>query len=135
MGELIMISRRIVLGAVALAPFFSATAVRAAETVAFTQAAFDAAQKAGKSILVDISAPWCPTCRAQAPIIKKLSAQAEFKDLMIFHVDFDSQMDVVKNQGAQQQSTLIVYKGGKETGRSVGDTNADSIGKLLAQAV
>jgi thioredoxin 1 len=135
MGDLIMISRRTVLSAVALAPFFAATSAYAAQTVAFTQAAFEAAQKAGKSILVDISAPWCPTCRAQAPIIKKLSAQAEFKDLTIFHVDFDSQQDVVKSQGAQQQSTLIVYKGGKEMGRSVGDTNADSIGKLLAQSV
>jgi thioredoxin 1 len=130
-----MISRRTILGAVALAPFFAVSGASAAEDVAFTQAAFDAAMAKGTSILVDISAPWCPTCRAQAPIIKKLSAQAEFKDLMIFHVDFDSQMDVVKNQGAQQQSTLIVYKGGKEMGRSVGDTNADSIGKLLAQAV
>jgi thioredoxin 1 len=135
MGDLIMISRRIVLGAVAFAPFFNAKGSSASEDVTFTQAAFDAAMAKGKSILVDISAPWCPTCRAQAPIIKKLSAQAEFKDLTIFHVDFDSQQDVVKNQGAQQQSTLIVYKGGKEMGRSVGDTNADSIGKLLAQAV
>jgi thioredoxin 1 len=135
MGEFIMISRRTILGAVALAPFFAVSGASAAEDVAFTQAAFDAAMAKGTSILVDISAPWCPTCRAQAPIIKKLSAQAEFKDLMIFHVDFDSQMDVVKNQGAQQQSTLIVYKDGKEMGRSVGDTNADSIGKLLAQSV
>jgi thioredoxin 1 len=128
-----MMSRRVLLASLPL--LAAVTQVRAAEKIDYTQKAFDAAQASGKSILVDISAPWCPTCRAQAPIIDKLSAEAKFKDLMIFHVDFDSQADVVRALGAQQQSTLIVFKGGKEMGRSVGDTDAGSIGKLLAQAV
>lgn len=130
-----MISRRILLGAFTLSPFFAATAAHASQAVAFTQAAFEAAQNKGSSILVDITAPWCPTCRAQAPIIKKLSAQADFKDLIVFNVDFDGQQDVVRNFGAQQQSTLIAFKGSKEMGRSVGDTKAASIEKLLALAV
>jgi thioredoxin 1 len=33
------------------------------------------------------------------------------------------------------QSTLIVFKGEKEVGRSVGDTNANSIAALLGKAI
>jgi thioredoxin 1 len=53
----------------------------------------------------------------------------------VIHVDFDAQKDAVRKFGAQMQSTLIVFKGGKETGRSVGDTNPDSIAALLDKAV
>ena len=50
------------------------------------------------------------------------------------HVDFDSQKDAVRRFGAPMQSTLIAFKGGRETGRSVGDTNPQSIAALLAKA-
>ena len=73
----------------------------------FTQAEFSAAQKDGKPILVDIFAPWCPTCRAQKPILEELTAKPEFKDLVVLVVDFDHQTDDVRALKAQQQSTLI----------------------------
>ena len=101
----------------------------------YTPALFDAAQKAGKSILVEIHAPWCPTCKAQAPILSSIEKGAAYKNLLVVHVDFDSQKDAVQRFGARMQSTLITFKSGKETGRSVGDTNADSIAALLAKAI
>ncbi len=111
------------------------TAALAAQKVGFTPAAFEAANKAGKPILVEVSAPWCPTCKAQAPILGELSSQSRFKDLNTFTVDFDSQKDVLKSLNVQMQSTLIVFKGGKEVGRSTGDTKKDSIEALLAKAL
>jgi thioredoxin 1 len=131
-----MISRRtfVLLGAsaVALAPF----AVSAADDIrAFSPAEFSAAQKAGKPILVEIHADWCPTCKAQAPIIGALRKEPKFKDLTVFRVDFDGQKEAVKQFGARPQSTLIVFKGAAEAGRSVGDTNKDSIATLLAKAI
>lgn len=101
----------------------------------FAQADFDAAQKAGKPILVEITAPWCPTCKAQAPILGELREQPKFKELRVFAVDFDNQKDVVKSLKAQNQSTLIVFKGGQEVGRSVGDTKRESIEALLTKAL
>jgi hypothetical protein len=50
-------------------------------------------------------------------------------------VDFDSQKDAVKYFGARMQSTLIAFKGEKETGRSVGDTNRSSIAALLSKTL
>lgn len=101
----------------------------------FTQDAFTAAQKAGKPILVDITAPWCPTCAAQKPILNKLAADPAFKEMVILRVDFDSQKDVVRALNARSQSTLIVYRGANEVGRSVGDTNEASIAALLRKGL
>ncbi|MGA8690034.1 MAG: thioredoxin family protein [Methyloceanibacter sp.] len=107
----------------------------AAERMPFDQKAFEAAQTAGKSILVDVSAPWCPTCRAQKPIVEKLSLLPEYKDLQIFDVDFDTQKAVLHSLQVQQQSTLIVFRGAKEIDRSVGSTDPSAIGDLLKKAI
>ena len=107
----------------------------AADWKPFTQAEFSAAQKDGKSILVDIFAPWCPTCRAQKPILEELTAKPEFKDLVVLVVDFDHQTDDVRALKAQQQSTLIVYKGAEEIARTVGETNPGNIEALLKGAL
>lgn len=101
----------------------------------FTQKAFTAAQDAGKPILVEIHASWCPTCRAQQPIINSLTSEPRFGGLTVFTVDYDGQKDVVRAFNARQQSTLIVFKGAAEVGRSVGDTNQNSIAALLAKAI
>lgn len=113
----------------------TATAAFAAESRTFDDKAFAAAQTAGKPILIDIAASWCPTCKAQKPIIEKLAAEPQYKDLLILEVDFDAQKDVLKKFGARTQSTLIVFKGDKETGRSVGSTDESAIGDLLRKAL
>lgn len=97
--------------------------------------AFEAAQKAGQSILIHITAPWCPTCKAQKPIVDSLAAKPEFKDLAIFDVDFDTGREALKAFRATSQSTMIVFKGEKETGRSVGDTTPTGIEALLKKAL
>lgn len=107
----------------------------AAERKIFDGKDFAAAQAQGKSILIDISATWCPTCQAQKPIIQKLSAEPQYKDLTIFDVDFDTRKDVLRKFGAQVQSTLIVFKGGNETGRSVGATSESAIADLMHKAL
>jgi thioredoxin 1 len=103
----------------------------AGKSVPFSAEAFKAAQAAGGPILVEIHADWCPTCKAQGPILDKLTADPKFKDLKVFRVDFDTMKPVVKQFGAQMQSTLIVFKGSAEKGRSVGDTKQSSIAALL----
>jgi thioredoxin 1 len=131
-----MISRRNLIATCILgAPLFIGSAAFSAEKMDYTPATFDAAQKAGKSILVEIHATWCPTCKAQAPILSELEKDQKFKNLLVIHVDFDSQKDAVKRFGARMQSTLISFRHGQETARSVGDTNRDSIAALLGKAI
>ncbi len=100
----------------------------------FTPQAFEAAQHEGKPILVHITAPWCPYCAKQRPIVEGLEREAAFQDLVVYNVDFDTQKDIVRAMGAQKQSTLIVFHGAVEKGRSTGDTDAGSIKALLEKA-
>ena len=110
-------------------------AAHAAQRQVFDQASFAAAQAKGERILVDISATWCPTCKAQKPIISSLADSPVNSDLVIFDVDFDSQKPVVRAFGAQMQSTLIAFKGKAETARSVGDTDPASLAQLIASNI
>ncbi|MBC8049475.1 MAG: thioredoxin family protein [Chitinophagales bacterium] len=105
-----------------------------AERASYSKAAFQAAQKEGRAILIDIAAPWCPVCRAQKQVIGKLSATAKYKTLLVLEVSFDDQKDVVRSFGAQKQSTLIAYKGATETGRISYTSDAGSIEKVVASA-
>jgi thioredoxin 1 len=130
-----MISRRAILFAAGSAVVASASPSLAQDEKPFTPQAFQAAQKAGKPILIEIHASWCPTCKAQKPILSELMAQTKFSNMAVLRVDFDAQKDSVRQFGAQVQSTLIVYKGDKEVGRSVGDTRRESIAALLEKAI
>ncbi len=67
---------------------------RAAAPVAFSQAAFEAAKKDNKPILIAIAADWCPTCKAQEPILSDLLSDGAFMNMVAFRVDFDAQKDV-----------------------------------------
>jgi thioredoxin 1 len=107
----------------------------AATTGPFDQAAFTAAQDAGKPILVHVTAPWCPTCKAQAPILSRLQGEPRFDQLVVFNIDFDSQKDLLRKFKVTMQSTLIVFKGKQETGRSTGVTDPGSIEALLTKAL
>lgn len=100
----------------------------------FTPAAFEAAQHAGKPILVEVTAPWCPACKVQAPILAKLRRDSRFGDLQTFTIDFDTEKAAMQQVGARLQSTLICFKGARETGRSVGETQAEWIEAQVEKA-
>ncbi len=112
--------------------FFAAAGWAAGRS--YDRAGFDAAQAAGKPILVQVHADWCPTCRAQEPIISELMRDPRNAGFVVLRVDFDHQKDVVKRFRAQYQSTLIVFKGKKEVSRSTGETRKDAIAGQLAKA-
>ena len=141
-----MISRRSLIGlaaaAVAVAAFAgtqltggSVSTAVAGQKAAFEVAAFEAAQAAGKPILIDIRADWCSTCARQKPIISQLSGKPKFKDLVVFEVDYDRQKSIVRALGARYQSTLIAFRGTTEVGRSVGDTRVAGIEALLDRTI
>ncbi|PNG27418.1 thioredoxin family protein [Methylocella silvestris] len=133
-----MIARRSLLGgALALAGAFYAgvaltgSARAGGPPAPFDAQSFEAAQKADKPILVEITAPWCPACAAQRPIIERLRALPRFDELQIFTIDFDTQKELMRRFGATLQSTLIGFKGPQEIGRSIGETQSEWIESLL----
>ena len=130
-----MHSRRSLIFAVLVASTVLTAPTFAVEARTFDLKDFAAAQKAGKPILVAIHASWCPTCKAQKPILSELMAEPKFKNLVYFVVDFDNQKDAVKYFGARMQSTLIAFKGQTETARSVGSTDRAAIAALMNKAL
>ena len=104
---------------------------KAATVQPYQQPGFTAAQQAGAPILIFVEAPWCPTCAKERPILAGLYDTPEFKDLKVFTVDFDTSKPLLRDLHVQMQSTLIVYHGGRETGRATGVTDPAAIKALL----
>src|SRR5689334_23912170 len=127
--------RHLLAGFVLTAVLAVGTPLAALDKKPFDAKAFEDAQAAGKSILVEITAPWCPTCKAQAPILARLSGTPKFKDMVRFNIDFDSQKDLLRKFNVRMQSTMIAFKGKQEVGRSTADTNPDSIERLLEKSM
>ena len=112
----------------------AAAAALAAE-LPFSQPAFDKALAAGQPVVVDFAASWCPTCKAQKPIVQGLMKDAKRKPLTMFVADFDKEEALKKQLNVTMQSTLIAFKGGKEVARSTGQTDKAELGALLDKAL
>ncbi len=125
------VTRRSLVGLVILL----AVPATAAERAPFDKAAFSAAQAAGQTVLVHVTAPWCGTCEKQKPIVDKLTTSPAFASVAVFNVDFDTQKDDLKAFNARAQSTMVMFKGTTEVGRSVGDTKAASIEALMRKGL
>lgn len=112
--------------------FFAAPAL-AGEIVPFDASRLSAAQAAGDPILIHVTAPWCPTCKAQHPVISDLASDPANPDLLVLEVDFDSQKQILRQFNVRQQSTLIAFRGAEERGRAAGITDRKAIAALLDQ--
>lgn len=84
---------------------------------------FSSAQQSGKTIVVDIYADWCPTCRAQAPILDELRLEKQSADVLFVKVNFDKEKAFLRAHRVPRQSTVLVFKGKDETARSIADTS------------
>ncbi|MBU2588172.1 MAG: thioredoxin family protein [Alphaproteobacteria bacterium] len=114
-----------------LAVAFTAPAIAAPAWQDYTPAAFARAQDAGKTIVVDVHAVWCPTCKAQAPTLDALRQEPRLKDAVFFKVDFDKEKAFLRQHRIPRQSTVLVFRGKQESMRSI----AESRPKQLRQAV
>ena len=114
---------------------FLVTGLARAGELPFDKAAFDAALTRGQPVIVDFAASWCPTCRAQKPIVDALLQEPRLKGVTLFKADFDTEAALKKQLGVAQQSTFVVFKGGKEVGRSTGQTSRAAIEGLFDKAL
>lgn len=108
---------------------------RTASPQLFDEGAFQAAQELGKPILVEISADWCPNCRAQRPIVDKIFGESKYSNMARFRVDFDIHQCAVEEFNVRFLSTLVLFKGKVEVARSVGELDAAKIRLMLNKAL
>ena len=116
---------------------FSALASMAAagDIKPYSQLEFDKLTQGGKPVLLDISATWCPTCKAQQPIIEGLMTRPAYKDVTVLTIDYDTSKATLRKFQIRTQSTLVAFKGSTEVGRSVGDTSVEGIEGLVKKTV
>jgi thioredoxin 1 len=116
-----------------LVSFWSSAALAAEQP--YTAAAFQKLIAAHQPLAVVLHADWCPTCRAQAPVLKELAGTPEFRNLTILIADFDSEKALRQTLNASQQSTVVTFSDGREAARATGYTDRDKLASLLRTAL
>ena len=81
-------------------------------------------------VLVDFWAPWCMPCRMLTPIIEKLAEENKGK-LKVCKLNTDENQNIAAQRGIQGIPTLIVFKEGKEVGRTVGVMSKEKLQEKL----
>ena len=112
----------------------NAAAAHALDVKPYSAAALADAQRADKPVALHFRADWCPTCRAQDKLIEGMKADPAL-DLTVLAVNYDTEKELKKQFSIRTQSTLVVLRGSKETGRSIGDTSAAGLKAALQSAL
>lgn len=92
-----------------------------------------AKQKAGEAVALHFHADWCPTCRAQEKVFNGWKGDAAVPGTLLV-VNYDKERELKRQLGVRTQSTVIVYKGSKETGRLAGETDPAPLRAVLDSA-
>ena len=101
----------------------------------YNQQEFETLVSQGKTVVVHIHADWCGTCKAQDVQINAAMNAAEFKDVTFLEVDYDGQRKSVTFFKAKIQSTIIIFKNGKEIDRSATEREAAELQAFLKKAL
>jgi thiol-disulfide isomerase/thioredoxin len=101
----------------------------------YTQQEFDTLLAEGKTLVVHIHADWCGTCKAQDVQINAAINSSEFKDVVFFEVDYDTQRKYMKFFNGKLQSTIIIFKAGKEIDRVIAERDASELQVFLKKSL
>lgn len=118
----------------AVSILFAAGAAQALETAPYSPAALAAAQQAGAPVAVHFHAGWCSTCRLQEKALESLRSDPHL-DLTVLVADFDQERELKARLGIRAQSTIVVFRGTRETTRLLGQTSPQAIRAALNTAL
>jgi len=93
----------------------------------------DVLQSTGPPILVDAWAPWCGPCRAIAPVLEQLAAEAQNR-YRIGKLNVDENPRIASQYQISSIPTMLIFKGGKLVDRLIGAQPKQVIAQHLTQA-
>ena len=69
--------------------------------------------------VVDFFATWCGPCKMLAPILEETAS--EYKDVSFCKVDIDEEMSLAQDYQVMSIPTLILFKNGQVSARTMGN--------------
>ena len=93
---------------------------------------FATALEGDRLVLVDFTATWCGPCQKMKPSIHKLRDEL-YRDIVITEVDVDERRDLSSKYRIEAMPTLVFFKDGEETSRSVGYLREEQLRSLIAK--
>jgi len=88
---------------------------------------------ADRTVVVDFWAPWCPPCRALAPRMEALAE--ERTDIVVGKLDVDDHPAIAERYGIQSIPTVLVFRNGQLSSRSVGLVPIERLRELVDRTV
>jgi thioredoxin 1 len=81
-------------------------------------------------VLIDFTATWCGPCKQIAPFIDQIAGEFNGR-LKVAKLDIDQSPNTPATLGIRGVPTIIVFKGGKEVARQVGEVPKHKLVQLF----
>ena len=116
---------------------FSANAME--KNTTFDKELFNKALSEGKVVVVSSWKKYCSSCAKQMNILQTAKKEGELSDIKFDNIEYFS-FDVMNRDIADAfnviyQTTLLIFKDGKEVYRSIGETTEDLIYEALKASI
>lgn len=75
--------------------------------------------KSALPVLIDVTADWCPPCRAAAPVVSELAEKYRGR-LKVVEIDGNESPDLAATLGVRGFPTFLAVRGAEIVGRQAG---------------
>jgi len=106
-----------------------------ANFTAYSAQSFKTTLQSGAPVVVHVHADWCPTCRKQLPTLQSMMQEKDYAATKFVRVDFDKDKDFLTAYKVTSQSTILVFKAGKEVERLAGVTDPAQLRSRIKAAI
>ena len=97
-----------------------------------TLAAFEAAKKDNKLMVIDFTATWCPPCQMIGPKFVEMAALPENASVKFYKLDVDANGEGSQAAGISCMPTFQFYKDGQKVDELQGANEAELKKKIAA---
>jgi thioredoxin 1 len=85
-------------------------------------------------VFVDFWAEWCGPCRIVGPAVEQLSQELDGR-VKVAKVNVDESPEIAARYGIRSIPSLLLFKRGKEIGRTVGAAPKEAYARFIEQSL